>query len=940
MPDDNGQHTVEPAERARRLHDEAEQLSERGDYAAARAAFVEALAIREATLGPEHPDTAESLNELAVALTDLGEYAAARPLFERAVRIRERALGARDPAVARSLNGMARVLLHLGDAAEAQLLLERALAIRERALGPEHEDTAEALGNLAVARRRRGDTENAIRLHERALAIRERVLGEDHKNTAASLTNLGVLWHSQGNIARARQMHERALAIYERVLGPEHVSTGRALNNLAAVLADQGERDAALPLLERALAIHERALGPDHPSVAHTLINLADIHRGRKDYGIARHLYERALIIRVRALGPAHADTRASLSKLRGILVTLNDSAAALPVHRILEALRRSPADPRAAEQLHALVDRLAAEARRAPLSENDQQALDTAAELVRVAGQRYSAADYTEAQALLERALALRVATLGPDHLEHVPILEKLVEVHRARGDYDAIAPLIERMADIHTRTLGEQHPLTTMALLRVASARKEEEGIAAALPLYERAADALAAQAPDGHPLAQAAGQDMQALLARVRQMAGSPAEAEPGEDAENAPPVPEDAQRAILAGLDEVDWQALHHAYGPATDVPALLRALLSGDAAERERIWERLYSTIWHQGTVYAASAAAVPFLIRMVEFAGTPGRADILELLAFLAQGGGALAVHAHAENGAINWREILAKEGKELDTERRREADWVRATHEAAAAGVALYLHLLTDADVRLRSAAAAVLACFPERSREIAPHLRRALDDEPAGQPRIVIAYALATVLDAGPAARETLRALLKSDPAPAVRFLAAAGLARRAGGETPDAAISALMAGAPEVDDALAERIPDWPGALALALDALRRLDPLRRMDALLRALTMTEEEDTTEEVAGVLLDMVFNDGVAQSKSTAWSRDASGRTHIHYWEPDPQPARARASLTHEQQSVLAALIAHDPLWAYESDLLALYGLPHEREPLRAFSN
>jgi tetratricopeptide (TPR) repeat protein len=936
MPDDNEQGAGEPIERARRLHDEAKQLSERGDYSAARAAFAQALAIREAALGPAHPDTAESLNELAVALTDLGEYPTARPLFERAVSIRGQALGARHPAVASSLNGLALVLLHQGDAAEAQLLLERALAIREAALGPEHEDTAEALGNLAVARRRRGDTKNAIRLHERALAIRERVLGENHKSTAASLTNLGVLWHSRGNVALARQMHERALAIYERVLGPEHVSTGRALNNLAAVLADQGERAAALPLLERALAIHERALGPDHPSIAHTLINLADIYKGRKEYAAARRLYERALIIRARALGPAHADTRASLSKLRGILVSLNDSTAAIPVHRILEALQKSPTDPRAAAQLHALVDQLAAEAERPPLSENDRQAVDTAAELVRAADQRYAEADYAEARALLERALALREAALGPDHLEHVPILEKLAEVHRAQGDYDAIPPLVERIAEIHTHTLGEQHPLTTVALLRVASVRKEQGGLAAALPLYERAADALAAQAPSGHPLARAAQVDMRALLARVRQMAEAPADTEQREH-ETTPPIPEDVQRALLAGLDDVDWQALHHAYGPATDVPALLRALLSGDAAERERTWERLYSTIWHQGTVYAASAAAVPFLIRMVEFTGTPGRADILELLAFLAQGSGYLAVHAREEDGAINWREILAEEGKELDAERRHEADWVRATHEAVGAGVPLYLRLLTDADARLRSAAVATLACFPEHAQEIGPHLRRALDDEPDDALRVALAYALSAVLDAGPNARATLRALLESDPNPAVRFLAAAGLAQRAGAETPDVAVSALVAGAPEVDDVLAQHIPDWPGALALATGALSRLDPPRRLDALLRALTTVDAEEATEEIAGVLLDLVFNDGVVQDKATAWSRDASGRTHIHYWRPRPQPARDPTSLTHAQRSVLAALIAHDPLWAHDSDLLALYGLPHERAPLRA---
>lgn len=940
MPDDNGQGTGEPIERARRLHDEAKQLSERGDYAAARAAFAEALVIREETLGQAHPDTAESLNELAVALTDLGEYAAARPLFERAVSIREQSLGARDPAVARSLNGLALVLLHQGDAAEAQLLLERALAIREAALGPEHEDTAEALGNLAVARRRRGDTENAIRLHERALAIRERVLGENHKSTAASLTNLGVLWHSRGNVALARQMHERALAIYERVLGAEHVSTGRALNNLAAVLADQGERDAALPLLERALAIHERALGPDHPSVAHTLINLADIYKGRKEYAAARPLYERALIIRERALGPAHADTRASLSKLRGILVALNDSTAAIPVHRILEALRKSPTDPRAAVQLHELVDRLAAEARRPPLSENDRQAVDTAAALVRAADQRYAAANYAEAQALLERALALREAALGPDHLEHLPILEKLAEVHRAQGDYDAIPPLVERIADVHTRTLGEQHPLTTVALLRVASVRNEEAGTAAALPLYERAADALAAQVPTDHPLAQAAQVDMRALLARVRQMAEASADTEPRED-ETTPPVPEDVQRALLAGLDDVDWQAIHHAYGPATDVPRLLRALLLGDKTERHRALERLYSRLWEEGEVYPASVVAVPFLIRLVAYEAMPGRADVIELLAALASSGGELVASGRGEDDEENEDAGTPPEARDI----------ARAAHNAVGMGIGLYIALLAHEDTELRGAAAVVLAGFPERATQVVPPLRDALAQEAQPEARIALTHALLRTLDAGLAARAYLAELVTTHQDVAVRLLAAIGLADRAKTETPDAVVATLVEGIGALSGADDQRqemvdvdvgafigIYEWPGGLTAALRALLQLDDRRRLDALIRAFALTRNADAAEEVASVLLDLIFNGGGMMGKTTAISRGADGHLRIHYWEPQPQPARDPASLTHEQRSVLAALVAHDPLWAHDSDLLALYGLPHEREPLRQF--
>jgi len=51
-------------------------LQDQGDLAGARALHERALAIREKTLGPEHPDTAESLNNLALLLQAQGDLAA------------------------------------------------------------------------------------------------------------------------------------------------------------------------------------------------------------------------------------------------------------------------------------------------------------------------------------------------------------------------------------------------------------------------------------------------------------------------------------------------------------------------------------------------------------------------------------------------------------------------------------------------------------------------------------------------------------------------------------------------------------------------------------------------------------------------------------------------------------------------------------------------
>lgn len=66
-------------------------------------------------------------------------------------------------------------------------------------------------------------------------------------------------------------------------------------------------------------------------------------------------------------------------------------------------------------------------------------------------------------------------------------------------------------------------------------------------------------------------------------------------------------------MLEGLDKIDWSQLHHAYGEASDVPILIRQLLSNDKTVIDNAIYELFGNIYHQHTVYEASAYAVPFL---------------------------------------------------------------------------------------------------------------------------------------------------------------------------------------------------------------------------------------------------------------------------------------------------------------------------------------
>ncbi|MFJ1757193.1 hypothetical protein [Kitasatospora sp. NPDC088134] len=82
-----------------------------------------------------------------------------------------------------------------------------------------------------------------------------------------------------------------------------------------------------------------------------------------------------------------------------------------------------------------------------------------------------------------------------------------------------------------------------------------------------------------------------------------------------------------------LDGVDWGALTHAYGAADDLPELIRGLYGTEPAAVEEVRYELVSAICHQGSVYPASAAAVPFLAHAARHA--PLRRDHLLVLLFL-----------------------------------------------------------------------------------------------------------------------------------------------------------------------------------------------------------------------------------------------------------------------------------------------------------------
>ena len=184
-------------------------------------------------------------------------------------------------------------------------------------------------------------------------------------------------------------------------------------------------------------------------------------------------------------------------------------------------------------------------------------------------------------------------------------------------------------------------------------------------------------------------------------------------------------------MLEEIDNVDWSSLHHAYGTAEDVPGLIRALISPSKSERDGALYELFGNIWHQGTVYEATAFAVPFLIDLLNSPSTPDRSAVAMLIASIAGGHGYLEVHARPGWGEPLWRKIFAKEGATLKSKIEREvAVTASVRHEAKKALPAL-IPFLSDTESEVRLTVAEALGAFPEFRDTHLPLLQDALKRE-----------------------------------------------------------------------------------------------------------------------------------------------------------------------------------------------------------------
>jgi serine/threonine protein kinase/tetratricopeptide (TPR) repeat protein len=280
-----------------------------GRYAEAAALFESTLKKQEATLGSNHIDTLESRGNVAAIHFVCGRYTEAIAMFEATYKVMAATLGPDHLSTLGNRSNLANTYVATGRYGEAIALLDETRKRLEAVVGPDHPDALYNSKVLAEAYRMASRDSEAIALLGSTLKRLEAKLGPDHPSTLESRNTLANTYLSAGRYAEAIATHEGTLRLNESKLGPDHPATLLSRNGLGVAYGSAGRYAEAIALHEATQKRLEAKHGPDHPRTLNGANNLAKAYLSAGRYAEAVGLFESALKRHEAALGSDHSET-------------------------------------------------------------------------------------------------------------------------------------------------------------------------------------------------------------------------------------------------------------------------------------------------------------------------------------------------------------------------------------------------------------------------------------------------------------------------------------------------------------------------------------------------------------------------------------------------------------------------------------------------------
>ena len=226
----------------------------------------------------------------------------------------------------------------------------------------------------------------------------------------------------------------------------------------------QGQYAQSEPLLQQALKLRRAILGSTHLDVAFTLTLLAYLYKRQDQYAQAEPLYREALRIQEKMLSQHDPDVADSNSELGDIYFELD---------RYDEALKHY-------QRALSIYDH------------HKQDDLEVVHILHMLAAIYNIQSQYTQSEPLLERAIKLHKAILGPNHQKVSISLTRLADLYKRQKRYEQALPLYQEALRIREKTIPPNELSLFESLTDLADIYSDQEGqesYAQAETFYQRA-------------------------------------------------------------------------------------------------------------------------------------------------------------------------------------------------------------------------------------------------------------------------------------------------------------------------------------------------------------------------------------------------------------------------------------------------------------------
>jgi eukaryotic-like serine/threonine-protein kinase len=269
--------------------EEGRAFEDLGEHGKAVALFRQAK--ETFTRAGDRGQVARALWALAIELEESGDYAHARIACEESLAIRRQIGNQR--GVAQGLMEMAIILRHEGDLPRARQLLEEARQI-DHEIG-DRQAESEVTGNMGNVLDDQGDIASARRAYEESLAVSQEI--GDKLNQAISVENVGNELTALGQTGEARQKYEesrnRSVELGSKSLTTEvDLTYGDLLLQSGDIAAARQKYDEAL---RQAVQLGEQGfIGAAHAAWGDLLAAGGDLSGAEKEYESAIAIFTKA----------------------------------------------------------------------------------------------------------------------------------------------------------------------------------------------------------------------------------------------------------------------------------------------------------------------------------------------------------------------------------------------------------------------------------------------------------------------------------------------------------------------------------------------------------------------------------------------------------------------------------------------------------------------